>query len=194
MIVTGIVMSAVATLAFAMSSANKTTDDTSQKQAQIRYATLRITDLIRHCRLVCGSVGGDIIIWKDDSTPGGEDLINVGELVYIETSNGSIQLMDFPSCPTWLQTLRIRLSWIQEGWIKAILKVYCDERYVAIVPECSNVQVQFDELPPQSKFVNISFEVTENGSVRQYQIDSVLRSCASNLLDEWGTGLDSDDD
>lgn len=194
MIVTGIVMSAVATLAFAMSSANKTTDDTSQKQAQIRFATLRITDLIRHCRLVCGTVDGDLIIWKDDSTPGGEDLINVGELVYIETSNDSIQLMDFPSSPTWLTTLTIRLSWIQDGWIKTTLKTYCDERYVAIVPECSDVQFQVDESPPQSRFVSISFDIIENGSVHQYQIDTALRSWAGHLLNEWGTGLVSDDD
>ncbi len=192
--VSSLILTAVATLAFAMSSANKTTDDTSQKQAQVRFATLRITDLIRHCKLVCSVIDGDLIVWRDDSTPGEEGLINVGELVYIETSNNSIQLLDFPSSPTWLTTLRIRLSWIQGGWIKATLKSYCDERYVAIVPECSNVQFQFDESPPQSRFVSISFDVTENGSVHQYQIDSALRSWAGNLLNETGDSLISDDD
>ena len=56
------------------------------------------------------------------------------------------------------------------------------------------MQFQFDESPPQSRFVNISFDIVENGSVHQYQINSALRSWAGNLLDEWGTGLVSDDD
>ncbi|MHC4558900.1 MAG: PilW family protein, partial [Planctomycetota bacterium] len=39
LIVTGIILAAVTTLAFAVGVANDTTDDTIQKQAQVRYAT-----------------------------------------------------------------------------------------------------------------------------------------------------------
>ncbi|MHC4076272.1 MAG: PilW family protein [Planctomycetota bacterium] len=48
LMVTSIILAAVATLAFAMGSANDTGDDISAKQAQVRYATLRICELIRH--------------------------------------------------------------------------------------------------------------------------------------------------
>ena len=43
LIVTGIILTAVTTLAFAVGAANDATDDTSQKQAQVRFATLRIS-------------------------------------------------------------------------------------------------------------------------------------------------------
>jgi len=62
LIVTGIILVAVTTLAFAVGVANDTTDDTSQKQAQVRYATLRISDLIRHCKLICGAPNGDLAV------------------------------------------------------------------------------------------------------------------------------------
>jgi len=58
LIVTGIIMSAIATLAFAFSSAYDATDDTDRKQAQVRYASLRISELIRHCKLICAVSGG----------------------------------------------------------------------------------------------------------------------------------------
>jgi hypothetical protein len=62
------------------------------------------------------------------------------------------------------------------------------------MPECSNVQFQFDAPPPQSRFVNISFELTENGLVREYHIDSALRCWAGHLLNAAGNDLTSDDD
>ena len=52
MMVTAIILSAVAALAFAMGSANDSSDDTSHKQAQLRHATINVSELIRHCKLV----------------------------------------------------------------------------------------------------------------------------------------------
>ena len=63
-----------------------------------------------------------------------------------------------------------------------------------LIPECSNIQFQFDESPPQSRFVSITFELTEDGTVRQYEIDCALRSWAGNLLDLTGTEIIIDDD
>ena len=94
-VVTGIVMSAVATLAFAMSSANKATDDTSERQAQVRFATMKMSELIRHSKLVCYVNANELAIWRADDTPGGEGQINAGELAYVETDNNRIRLMDF---------------------------------------------------------------------------------------------------
>ena len=48
MIVTSIIATAVVTLAYAMDTANDVTDGTSKKQAQIRFAAIRISELIRH--------------------------------------------------------------------------------------------------------------------------------------------------
>lgn len=194
LIVTGIIMSAIATLAFAFSSANDMSDDTDRKQAQIRYATVRISELIRQCKLICAVTDGDLVIWRDDDVSGGEGKINTEEIVYIETGSNRIRIMNFSNCPSWLRTFQVRLPWLQDTWIKNTLMVYCDEEYVVVVPECSNVQFQFDASPPQSQFVNISFEITENDRVREYHIDNTLRCWAGHLLNSDGTDLVSDDD
>ena len=201
MIVTSIIMSAVATLAFAFSTANDASSDTDRKQAQIRYATQRIGELIRHCKLICAVKNGDLVIWRDDNTPGGEDKIDPGELVYIETDNDRIRILDFPTCPSWLvgalqkPTVQIRILYmLGDSWIKTTLMAYCDEQYVVAIPECSNVQFLFDASPPQSKFVNISFELTENGSIRQYHIDSAIRCWAGHQISADGRGIIDDDD
>ena len=61
------------------------------------------------------------------------------------------------------------------------------------MPQCSNVQFGFrPAVPPQSRFVSITFDVLENDVVRQYQINAALRGWAGNLLG--GGEIVSDDD
>ena len=50
--VSGIILGALVTFAFAFGSANETFGDTSEKQARVRYVTLRISELIKHSRLI----------------------------------------------------------------------------------------------------------------------------------------------
>ena len=191
-VITSIVMSAVATLAYAMSSANKASDDTSRKQAEIRYSTMRLNELIRHCKLICYINSEDLVVWRDDNIPGGENQINAGELVYIEFNNNQIQLMEFSVVPPALETTALTLS-LLEGQ-KSSLMTDCTETYTVIVPECSNVDIGFlPALPPQSKFVTISFDVVENNAVRTYQINATLRGWSGNLLDS-SNEIVSDDD
>lgn len=192
MVVTSIILTAVATLAFAMNSANNATDDTSEKQAQIRFATLRISELIRHSKLTCYVNSEELVVWRADDTPGGEGQINAGELVYIEISNNRIQLMDFSDVPVAIQTDPLTLA--QLSGLKASLMSNCTERYAVLVPVCSNVQFGFlPELPPRSKFVTISFDIAENNAVHSYQINAALRGWAGNLLND-SNEIVSDDD
>ena len=192
MVVTSIVMTAVATLAFAVSSANKATDDTSEKQAQIRFATLKISELIRHSKLICYVADGDLVVWRADDTPGGDNTINVGELVYIETSDNRIRLMDFADVPIWLQMQPFTLAQLRS--LKAWFMSHCTERYAVLVPECSNIEFGFlPALPPRSRFVTVSFEVAENGVVHPYQINAALLGWAGNLLGA-SDDIVSDDD
>jgi prepilin-type N-terminal cleavage/methylation domain-containing protein len=187
LIVTGIVLAAVATLAFAVGAANDETDDTSQKQAQIRHATLRISELIRHCKLICGTPGDDLAVWRADDNGNGQ--ININELVYIERGTGRdyLRLCEFPSSDTSL----VNLSDIDT----LSTSDYDVVTYVSLVPQCSNVQFGFlPELPPKSSFVTISFDIVENDIVRQYQISAALRGWAGNLLNDTGDSLVIDDD
>jgi len=185
LIVTGIVLAAVATLAFAMGAANDQTNDTSQKQAQVRYATLRISELIRHCKLICGTPGNDLAVWRADDNNDGQ--ININELVYIEGGTGRdfLRLCEFPSSDTSLVSL---------SDIATLSTSDYSVTYVPLVPQCSNVEFGFDVVPPKSRFVSIAFYVLENDIVRQYQISTALRGWAGNLLDGSGNNIVSDDD
>jgi len=198
LMVTSIVFTAVATLAYALGGVNETSSDKAEKQAQLRYATLRISELIRHSKLVCGTAEGDLAIWRADDNDNGE--INPSELVYLEpgASRDYLRLLDFPSAADWLGPLKLKLSDIRYGTTKSDLILLCDiflcdERRVVLVPECSNVQFLGD-LTPQSKFVSISFELVENDIVRQYQINAALRGWAGHLLDSAGDSLVTGDD
>ncbi|MHC4459886.1 MAG: PilW family protein [Planctomycetota bacterium] len=190
LVVTSIILAAVATLAYALGTANETSDDTSEKQAQMRYTTLRISELIRYCKLICGAPGDDLAVWRADDNGDGE--INPPELVYLEMGEARnyIQLLDFPSAANW----RVTLSSILGGTAKQELTLICDERQTKLVSECSNVQIVLDSLPPWSKSVSVSFDLVENGAVRQYQISAALRGWAGHLLDTDGSSLVSDDD
>ena len=184
LIVTSIVLTAVVTLSYALDTVNDVTDETSKKQAQIRFAALRVSELIRHCKLICGTPGGELAVWRADD---GDGQININELVYIErgTENGYLRLCEFPSNDTSLVNLSDIETLSTSGY---------DVTYVPLIPECSNVQFGFDVLPPQSRFVTISFDVVENGIARQCQINATLRGWAGNLLDASGGNIVSDDD
>ncbi len=190
LVVTSIIFTAVVTLAHALDTANDASDDTSEKQAQVRYATLRISELIRHCRLICGAPGNDLCIWRSDDN--GDGKINPIELVYIESGAGRdlLQLLDF----TWSASWNLTLFESQDINTKDALIMACDERRMLVVPECSNVRFAFDEAPPMTKLVSISFELYENGAVRQYQISTSLRGWSGHLLNAAGDAIVADDD
>ncbi len=185
LVVTGILLAAVVTLAFAVGTANDATDDSSQKQAQVRSATLRISELIRHCKLICGEPNGNLAIWRADDNGNGQ--ININELVYIERgpSWDYLRLCVFPSSDTSLVNLS-DIGTLSTGDYSVT--------YVPLVPQCSNVEFSFDVVPPNSRFVSIAFDVLENDIVRQYQISTALRGWAGNLLDSSGNNIVSDDD
>jgi len=185
LIVTGILLSAVTTLAFAVGTANDTTDDASRKQSQVRYATLRISDMIGHCKLICGTPNNEIALWRADNNNDGQ--ININELLYIErgAANDYLRFCEFPLSDASI----VNLSDIQ-----TLSTSSYSVTYIQLVPQCSNVQFSLYPAPPYSRFVSISFDVLENGIVRQYQINTSLRGWAGNLLDTGGNNIVSDDD
>lgn len=185
MVVTSIILSAVATLAYAMSAANGVAADTAEKQAQLRCARLHISELIRHCKLVHSTNSGDLAVWQADSN--GDKLINVNELVLVERgpSQNCLRLCEFPQS----QTATVTLSDIE-----TLAPADYDARHVQVMPQCSNVQIMFDVAPPNSRFVVILFDLEENNIMRRYQIAVRLRAWAGYLLDDTGQMVGSDDD
>lgn len=190
LVVTSIVLAAVATLAFAMGTANDISDDTSRKQAEIRFVTLRISELIGHCRLICATADTDLAVWRADDNDDG--LININELIYIDAGPDR-NYIRFYECDS-VSNPAIMLSDIDSVGTVWWLGFYDSETYVDWVPECSNVQFTFDVSPPNSGFVSVSFDILENGVARRYQTNTTLCGWAGHLLDGSGGIVSSDDD
>lgn len=190
--VSSIILTAVATLAFALSSAHNSTEDMSFKQMQIRFATLKLSNLIRHCRLVCFSGDNDVALWVADKNNNKQ--LNISELVYIDKGSESdhLQIYEFPSSESDPNVILSNIDSFSSGWWSSYISDCNDP--VVLVPECNNVRFRFDRPPPQSKFVDISFELTEDGITHEYRIDSTLRNRAGNLLNSAANEIVSDDD
>ena len=67
LMVTAIILSAVASLAYALGSANKATSEIGQAQAVLRYANVRIADVIKHSNRVCSASATAIRLWSDQN-------------------------------------------------------------------------------------------------------------------------------
>jgi prepilin-type N-terminal cleavage/methylation domain-containing protein len=148
MVVTSIVLTAVATLAYALGTANDSSDDTAVKQAQLRYATLRISELIKYSKLVYAASESEIVLWLDRDRNGELDF--AAELVAITKvtlAGGDMQLCEFNS----------------------------DPEPVVLIPQCRNVEFMLDSAPPDTKFVGISFESQEKDVWHKYQISATVR-------------------
>ncbi|MBN2182413.1 MAG: prepilin-type N-terminal cleavage/methylation domain-containing protein [Sedimentisphaerales bacterium] len=188
LVVSSVVLAAVATLAFALGTANDATDELSLKQAQLRFATLGIQDLIRHSKLVCFAGNDGVALWRADENNDGR--INIGELVYIECGQEGdyLKVCEFRSSNTEAINIDSIGAFADSWWASFCNDVNC----IQIMPQCGGVQFDFDRLPPLSKFVSITFEMIENDITHRYQISAGLRGWAGNLLDE-GDIVNDDD-
>lgn len=190
LVVVSIVLAAVATLAFAVGVANDASDDTAEKQAQVRYAVLRVSELVRQCKLICPNSPEDFAIWRADDNNDGK--ININELVYIECGpeRNRLRLCEFPTVndsPIGLGSIGA----LSTNWWQA----YSTQiSYVSPVPQCSNVEFHFDAAPPYTRSVGVSYEIPERGVLRQHQITSALRGWTGHLLDGSGEIVAGDDD
>ena len=188
LIVTGIILAAAVTLAFAVEKANDATDDSSRKQAQVRFSSLQIQELIRHCKLICSVSSNDVALWRADDNNDGH--INIAEIAYIEwgADRDHLQICEFISSDSAMINIGSIDTFASNWWSS-----YGSEAdYMEVVPQCSNVQCNFDVSPPQSQFVSLTFDIEENNIAHQYQINAKIRGWAGNLLD--AGNIVSDDD
>jgi len=192
LMVMSIILSAVASLSFALGNANDSSNDLSLTQAQLRSATLRLTELLKHSKLICGTPGDDLVVWRADDNDDG--IMNLSELVYIErgSQRNYIRFLEFPSISGVLS-----ISNCNDASVKPELIYYLQERYTDLFQEsqCSNVEfVGLNEVVARSRFVSISFDIEEGGELRNYQINASLLSWAGNLLNADSSAIVDDDD
>ena len=205
LMVTSIILSAVATLAFALSSASRISEDVVYTQTRLRSVTPRILDLVRHSRMICAQFNGNLVFWRSGNNQ--DNQINVNEIVYLEYDSvgQSLTLSEFMSLdnPTVLDALELPSDTpVLAELARAQTKTTLIQKYLpagrvrqgAILRECSNVSFLLDQSPPRTSHVTISFDLEEDGRDRHYEIDATMRVCAAHLLSSDGAGLIGDDD
>jgi len=191
MMVTSVILSAVATLAFALSRASTVGSDYASTQAQIRRATVYVSDLISRCNLICAAPDSDLAIWRSDDN--GDGKINLNELVYLErgTDCRYLRLCTFASAAN----PQIALPDLASSTTKSqFLSVYGGS-YTPLIPECNDAQFLFlGAAPPATRVLGITFGFMENGVSRPYDIVVAARCRAAHLLNAAGSELVATDD
>ena len=190
LLVTSIILSALATLAFALSSGSRTGEDTAARQAYLRHTTLHLSELIGKCKLICAAPGNDLAIWRADDNA--DNRINLNELVYIERGENldTLRLCQFSSA----DNPDVTLADLPLAATKASQTSTYSPTYLPLMPDCNNVQFTLDAAPPFSKLFTVSFDLVEDRMVHRYQITAALRCQAAHLLNEAGSALVRDDD
>jgi prepilin-type N-terminal cleavage/methylation domain-containing protein len=193
MLITSIILSAVATFAFALSNASMVTGDTAVKQAQVRLATLRLNDLVGACQLLCAAPGNDLAVWRADDN--GDGQINVNEVVYLERGDDRtmLRLCQFASTdnsPVTLSDLALTATKLQ-------LQASGHPTYTLLIPACKDATFAFHPVPPPLTYVDclmVSLQLTENGVDHRYEMVTALRGRAGHLLNKTGDALVTGDD
>ena len=189
--ISSIVLTAVGTLAHAMSTAIEQTDEMGQRQAEVRFATMRLTELVRSSVRIW-KIDYNVVLWEGDSNDDG--VINGSELTYIQTVAGAdaLKIVAFPG-----HTLTISPDAIEDGTAKTTL-TSDGSKYseLSILKQCSGVSFEVDpSLNDDSpRFVDIYFDITDNGVTSSYQICATRMGSADNMFDSSGNLLSGDDD
>ncbi len=196
-VITGFITSAAATLAFAFSSVNESSDEISVTQAQVRFASLRLKELISQSKLVCAKTDDDLVLWSRDINRDND--IDVEEVIYIETGpdNNYIQLLEFKSAEVWLISgfdSSDKIGGFLLSGVKSSFLGGTDYSHTRLITSCSNVIFTLDKSAPNTEFVSISFDIEVNGISQNYQINAKLKCWAGNLIRGSSGILVSDDD
>lgn len=193
LMVSAIVLSAVVTLTFAMNTANEGTDDLNRFEAELRFATVRINDLVRYCKLITSIDSSGFYLWMFDKDNDGQ--IDTDEVVLIEsdTNTKRLQMVEFTPAPP-LVSIPLDIVSFVNGITGPLLKSNCNPKNTILIRNCSNIHFITDQSPPYTTLLNISFDSAPDGAARTYQINANLRCWAGAQLDENGGLNPSDDD
>lgn len=195
LVVTSVILSAVAALAFAMTTSSNIGEDRALSQARLRQTMLRLRDLIGNAKLVCAAPGDDLVIWEADTNTNGA--IDVDEVVYLErgADHNMLRLCRFQTAGSYQPTL----ADLADPGTKASLIASYAGQFTLLLPDCDNVSFTYYQYPSgdrvaRTKRVTITLDLTEDDGVHRYEIDAALRAWAGHLLSADGTAVVSDDD
>ncbi|MBL7214464.1 MAG: prepilin-type N-terminal cleavage/methylation domain-containing protein [Phycisphaerae bacterium] len=185
LIVTSVVLSAVATLAYATCSAKEATDDMGREQAQLRQVSIRLSDLIKRSNQILRSYDWGFVLWQDKDADGNRDH---GEHVivyrYYEASANTYiiavrPLTEYEACSYNSDRFFIWKDSDFDGsydWGERIRIVYtvwapnAKDTSTELYKQCTNSEFQYD-----TRTVAIWFDMDDNGQTQRYSINADLR-------------------
>lgn len=190
--VMAIVLTAAATLAFAMGSANSVTSKMGERQAHLRFSNMRLGELVRNSCLVFEyDYQNDVLVfWVEDKNKNG--VMNGDEIALLYAGNPvagrptSIEIVEFPG-----QTMYVPEFNLFDSFVVSVLYNNTDERITELIADCSNASLSLDA---SGEFVTVEFDLQENGITRTYQICGAIRASADYLIDSTGYFVNGDDD
>lgn len=199
--VSSVILSAVAALAFAVTSANEASNELALRNTQARAAQLRITDIVRSSRLICGVPASDVVIWANDDGYSGDgandNQVNGAEIVFLELWTKQVNIVTYVPgwwSELWFRTRVFTMSEMQTGWAKWELMNRCYRIETVILPTAANIQRSLDTAVPYTQRMTLSFDLTADNITRNYQFTAALRGYAGHLLDDTGRLVTTDDD
>jgi len=195
LMVTSILLSAVATLAFAMSRAATVGDDSARTQARIRHTTVYLSEFVSNCKLICAAPDNDLVLWRADTNNNGR--INLNELIYLErgSNRDMLRLCEFSAPVNPPVNPEYTLSQLAQPLTKNQLRNLYSLKYTLLISDCNNVQFKFlDAEPPRTRLLVVTFGFFENGEYQRYETVVRVRSRADYLLSPTGVIVTSDDD
>ena len=186
--VLGIILAVSAGLAFAMNSAERVTDEMVESQLHVRYATMRISELIGSSNMIFATsyLHNGIAIWRDGD---GDGRIDSAELVYVEhdVAKRELNIVDYPNTDG-----TVMVDDVESGSARRALENTGNGRYTALVSNCGTVV--FPAGSPVCDLVSMQFTTEEDGRDKVYQISARKMVSMDYLLDESGELKSGDDD
>jgi hypothetical protein len=171
-----------------MNSAEKVTDKMGESQTYIRYATMRVSELIRGSNMVFATsfVRRGIAVWTDDNYDG---RIDSAELVYVEydAANDELGIVTYPG-----GGVAVTAGDVGSGSARSELDSGGTGNYTGIVFNCT--AASFPAVNPVGDLVSIQLTVEEDGVSKQYQIAARRIVSMDYLLDGSGELRNGDDD
>ncbi len=186
--VMSVILAAAATLAFAMSSAESATNKMGEKQARLRFSTMRVRELARNSCMVFTTANG-VVFWKDDVN--GDGQINGNEITILKVDAGSgtaktLKLTELPDV-----TDSVQKDQLQDNVSIDSLVNSTDEQTMLLFEDCTSASVSLDN---SGKVVTVDFTITENNQIKEYQICGMIRASADYLLTPANDMISGDDD
>lgn len=197
LMVTSILLSAVATLAFAMSSASTAGGDSALRQAHLRNATVRLSELISNCKMACVVSGQDLAIWTADRN--NDSMVNVNvnvtdnELIYVEYKGADRKLQLRLLKPLINRTYTIDKLALPTTKTQVLNLSYSTT--VLLIDDCNDAQfVPLDALSLRTRLLAIRFQTMEDGAYQWHEIVAGVRCRADYLFSASGEVILTGDD